>query len=249
MNILERTLTSNEVAEMVGKEHSKLIRDIRTYVGYLNEAKIGSVDFFIESTYRDAKGEERPNYLLTKQGCEMVSNKLTGAKGVQFTAKYVSRFNQMEKHINQQLDTSALSPELQMFQGIFQAVANQELATKKLESKVDNISEIVGVNSTNWREDSNRLINKIVRIQGNTGQVHQEVRSMIFLEVDKRAGVSLQTRLTNKRRRMADEGASKSRRDKLTKVDVIADDKKMIEIYVAVVKEYAIKYNVWNNDF
>ena len=42
MNILERTLTSNEVAEMVGKEHSKLIRDIRTYVGYLNEAKIGS---------------------------------------------------------------------------------------------------------------------------------------------------------------------------------------------------------------
>lgn len=249
MNILERTLTSNEVAGMVGKEHSKLIRDIRTYVDYLAEAKIGSGDFFIESTYKDANNQERPNYLLTKQGCEMVSNKLTGAKGVQFTAKYVSRFNQMEKHINQQLDTSNLSPELQMFQGIFQAVANQELATKKLESKVDNISEIVGVNSTNWREDSNRLINKIVRIQGNTGQVHQEVRSMIFLEVDKRAGVSLQTRLTNKRRRMADEGTSKSRRDKLTKVDVIGDDKKMIEIYVAVVKEYAIKYNVWNNDF
>lgn len=146
-------------------------------------------------------------------------------------------------------DTSRLSPELQMFQGIFQAVANQELATKKLESKIDNISEIVGVNSTNWREDSNRLINKIVRLQGNTGQAHQEVRSTVFLEVDKRAGVSLQTRLTNKRRRMADEGASKSRRDKLTKVDVIADDKKLIEIYVAVVKEYAIKYNVWNNDF
>lgn len=249
MNILERTLTSNEVAGMVGKEHSKLIRDIRTYVDYLAEAKIGSGDFFIESTYKDANNQERPNYLLTKQGCEMVSNKLTGAKGVQFTAKYVSRFNQMEKHINQQLDTSNLSPELQMFQGIFQAVANQELATKKLESKIDNISEIVGVNSTNWREDSNRLINKIVRLQGNTGQAHQEVRSMVFLEVDKRAGVSLQTRLTNKRRRMADEGASKSRRDKLTKVDVIADDKKLIEIYAAVVKEYAIKYNVWNNDF
>ena len=249
MNILERTLTSNEVAGMVGKEHSKLIRDIRTYVDYLAEAKIGSGDFFIESTYKDANNQERPNYLLTKQGCEMVSNKLTGAKGVQFTAKYVSRFNQMEKHINQQLDTSNLSPELQMFQGIFQAVANQELATKKLESKIDNISEIVGVNSTNWREDSNRLINKIVRLQGNTGQAHQEVRSMVFLEVDKRAGVSLQTRWTNKRRRMADEGASKSRRDKLTKVDVIADDKKLIEIYAAVVKEYAIKYNVWNNDF
>lgn len=101
MNNLTQTLTSNEVADMIGKEHSKLIRDIRTYIGYLNEAKIGSVDFFIESTYQDSKNETRPNYLLTKQGCEMVSNKLTGAKGVQFTAKYVSRFNQMEEHIKQ----------------------------------------------------------------------------------------------------------------------------------------------------
>ena len=101
MQTIERTITSNEVAEMVGKEHSKLIRDIRTYVGYLAEAKIGSGDFFIESSYSDSNKQNRPNYLLTKQGCEMVSNKLTGAKGVQFTAKYVSRFNKMENHIKQ----------------------------------------------------------------------------------------------------------------------------------------------------
>lgn len=106
MKSLEKTLTSNEVAKMVDKEHSKLMRDIRTYIGYLNEANLGSVEFFIESTYKDVKGENRPNYLLTKQGCEMVSNKLTGAKGVQFTAKYVSRFNEMENHIKQQLPTT-----------------------------------------------------------------------------------------------------------------------------------------------
>lgn len=101
MQTIERTITSNEVAEMLGKEHGKLIRDIRTYIGYLAEAKIGSGDFFIESTYSDSNKQERPNYLLTKQGCEMVSNKTTGAKGVQFTARYVSRFNQMENHIKQ----------------------------------------------------------------------------------------------------------------------------------------------------
>ena len=44
---------------------------------------------------------------------------------------------------------------------------------------------------------------------------------------------------------MADEGASKSKRDGLTKVDVISDDKKLVEIYVAVVKEFAIKYGVY----
>jgi hypothetical protein len=41
---------------------------------------------------------------------------------------------------------------------------------------------------------------------------------------------------------MAGEGVCKSRRDKLNKMDVIADDKKLIEIYIAVVKEMSIKY-------
>ncbi|MGM0124611.1 hypothetical protein IGI37_001989 [Enterococcus sp. AZ194] len=103
MNELDRTLTSNEVAEMIGTSNGELMKSIRIYIGYLAEGEIPSGDFFIESTYKDSNNQDRPNYLLTKQGCEMVSNKLTGAKGVQFTAKYVSRFNQMENHIKQQV--------------------------------------------------------------------------------------------------------------------------------------------------
>lgn len=45
------TVDSRQVAEAVDKEHGKLLRDIRVYCGYLNEAKIDLVDFFIESTY------------------------------------------------------------------------------------------------------------------------------------------------------------------------------------------------------
>lgn len=33
-----------------------------------NEAKIGLVNFFRESTYQDAKGESRPCYQVTKKG-------------------------------------------------------------------------------------------------------------------------------------------------------------------------------------
>lgn len=42
---------------------------------------------------------------------------------------------------------------------------------------------------------------------------------------------------------MADEGVCKSKRNKLMKVDIISEDKKLIEIYVAIVKEMAIKYD------
>jgi anti-repressor protein len=43
---------------------------------------------------------------------------------------------------------------------------------------------------------------------------------------------------------MADEGVCKSKRDKLTYVDIIAEDKVLIELYVAIIKEMAIKYGV-----
>jgi hypothetical protein len=75
-------------------------------------------------------------------------------------------------------------------------------------------------------------------------EAHQTVRHDIYKEVERRGGFNLETRLTNKRRRMADEGVNKSKRDKLSKLDVIADDKRLIEIYVAVVKEFAIKYGI-----
>lgn len=90
---------SREVAKIVGKEHKTLMRDIRTYINYLNESKIVPVDFFIESNYTDIKGEIRPCYLITKKGCEMVANKMTGAKGVTFTALYVNVFNEMENKL------------------------------------------------------------------------------------------------------------------------------------------------------
>lgn len=96
MEKIEQTLTSMEVAEMVEKEHNKLLRDIRSYSKQLDEAKIGQSDFFTESTYVNARGKEYPCYLVTKKGCEFIAHKLTGVKGTAFTARYINRFHEME---------------------------------------------------------------------------------------------------------------------------------------------------------
>lgn len=103
---ITETVTSMEVAQMVNKEHSKLIRDIRRYCKQINEANIGLVDeckispvnFFIETTYLDSKGEERPCFNVTRKGCEFIANKLTGQKGTEFTARYVNRFHELEEN-------------------------------------------------------------------------------------------------------------------------------------------------------
>lgn len=97
---------SRQVAEMIGKDHAMLMRSIRNYEEILATAKLQAPDFFIKSSYLDNQGKLRPCYKLTRKGCDMVANKLTGAKGVLFTAEYVTRFEEMEK----QLQTQQLLP-------------------------------------------------------------------------------------------------------------------------------------------
>lgn len=43
---IESTLDSREVAEMVGKRHTDLIRDVHRYIKQFNESNLASVDFF-----------------------------------------------------------------------------------------------------------------------------------------------------------------------------------------------------------
>ena len=93
---------SREVAEMIGKEHKNLLRDIAGYITTMKKStklKIEPSDFFVESTYKDSTGRTLPCYLITKKGCEFVANKLTGEKGVIFTAAYVNAFHAMEDRL------------------------------------------------------------------------------------------------------------------------------------------------------
>ena len=101
MKQLEQRLDSREVAEMVGKEHKNIIRDIRGYVKELGELKIEPTDFFTESEYTDKSNRKKPCYLVSKKGCEFIAHKLTGVKGTEFTAKYINRFHDMEEVIQE----------------------------------------------------------------------------------------------------------------------------------------------------
>lgn len=97
--LLQKSLTSIEVAEMVDKDHKELLRDIRRYSDQLGGSNIALTDFFTESTYQSDQNKILPCYMVTKKGCEFIANKLTGVKGAIFTAKYINRFHDMEEII------------------------------------------------------------------------------------------------------------------------------------------------------
>ena len=144
-----------------------------------------------------------------------------------------------------------LSPQLQVLiqmetrqKQIEARQAEQATALAGLEQKLQNTCEVIALDKTAWRKDSEHLINKIAWATGEGYGGIRLVYEEIYRSIESRAGVSLNTRLTNKRNRMAGEGVCKSKRDKLTRIDIIAEDKKLIEIYVAIVKELAVKYSV-----
>jgi len=93
---------SRDIAEMIEKRHDHLLRDIKGYIEVIEKTtvpKIGVSDFFLDSSYQDSTGRTLPCYLITKKGCDMVANKMTGEKGILFTATYVTRFEEMEKSL------------------------------------------------------------------------------------------------------------------------------------------------------
>ena len=99
-------IDSREVARMVEKEHSNLLKDIRRYIAQMGKVKIDFSEFFIESSY-SAEGQSRsyPCYLVTEKGCEFIAHKMTSEKGTAFTVAYIDRFHEMKGALEGESDS------------------------------------------------------------------------------------------------------------------------------------------------
>ena len=106
-----KTIPSYEVAEMMSKKHFEVLRMLEGYekpkvigiIPVLTNSSSTVSDYFIESSYKDKSGKTNKCYECTKMGCELLANKMTGEKGILFTARYVKKFNEMEQAIEQQV--------------------------------------------------------------------------------------------------------------------------------------------------
>jgi anti-repressor protein len=140
--------------------------------------------------------------------------------------------------------------QMQIVAAIAQAAADQEKQIQQISAtqtkqaeELQGMRDVISLDTTSWRTDTKNLLVKMAIKAGDVTQV-KEFRSESYKLLDARMAVSIQVRLTNKRRRMADEGVCKSSRDNLNVLDVIAEDKKLIEGYVAIIKEMSIRVGV-----
>ena len=150
-------LDSREVAEMLGKSHSAVLKDIqgsndRKTVGIIPTLLKSNFDlskYFIKSSYKDQSGKSNKCYLCTKMGCELLGNKQQGEKGILFTAKYVERFNEMEIQLKE-LQTPKLP---QTYLEALKALVKSEEEKQQVEKELEETKEEL--------EDKNSFIGKI----------------------------------------------------------------------------------------
>lgn len=195
----------------------------------------------------NVEGNVVKDYKLTAHFAKKLSVKGNSEKAEQAREYFAT----VEERVKQKaIDLTQLSPELQMFNKIFQSVAEQQLEQKRqakkiaeVENRVDSIREVVSLDTTSWRDDTGKILKKIGTSLGG-GQAYSQVRNESYELLEKRMHVDLNRRLINRKRVMAEDGISKSKREKLTYVDIIADDVKLIEGYTAIVKEMAIHYGL-----
>lgn len=230
----EVTMTSKELAEITGRRHDHVIRDIRDEISKIDE---DVSPLFGETYYRDKQNREQPCYVLTKEGVMVLALRYDANARI----KVVRKLNELERRNSSQIDVSNLSPELQMFNSIFKSLAQVELSNREVKQEIQDMRDVISLDSRSWRTDGHALIIKSAQKLGGNQYIEQLTKEVYKL-IDARFGVNLNQRLTNKRRRMAEEGVCKSKRDKLNKMDIIAEDKKLIEGYIAITKELAIKY-------
>lgn len=178
----QNVIESRMVAEMIVMQHKELLRKIKGYDEILTSAKLRSLDFFIPNTYIDSKGEERPCYLLTKQGCEMVANKLTGEKGVIFTAQYVEAFNKMEQKV------SIPQNPMQALELMFKAHKQTDAKVEELDNELQSFKKdipLLPVECDDVQKAVRQLGTKILGGHGSPAYCDDSIRQKVYSDIGK----------------------------------------------------------------
>ena len=145
---------------------------------------------------------EYKDYAITIDMAKELSMVENNNKGSQ-ARKYFIKCEKAFKENVQALNTSELSPELQMFGNLYKAIANQELEQKKLKADIEDnkkalqgIRDIVALTPNAWRKDTASLISKIAMKLGGFEHI-KNVREESYKILNETYRVNIKQRLLN----------------------------------------------------
>ena len=183
--------------------------------------------------------------LITESGYLMLVKSLTDDLAWTVQRELVNNYFRVNQNKPASIE-DILITQLQEMKSLRLQVEKANTKAEETKQEVQSMRDVITLNPNAWRKDTSALVNKMALTMGGYDHI-KAIREESYKFLNERFGVDVHTRMTNKRRRMADEGVCKSKRDRLTVLDVIQDDKKLIEGYVAIIKmkkNHCLSWNV-----
>lgn len=126
------TVSSLQVAEIFGKRHDHVLRDIQQVLTQVPEIFIKPNFGVVEYPVRRGFGTEMVKaYLLSKDGFTLLTMGYTGEKAMKFKVAYINRFNEMEARLAQRVPDDPTSLGLPDFRNPVEAAKAWALAIEE----------------------------------------------------------------------------------------------------------------------
>ena len=190
-------------------------------------------------------GKEGNIYLLSQRGYVKLVAMMSNSNEKKWEVMNYLIDDYFSMKAKQKSDFEDLSPELQMSYNLLRAMEKQEKRTRKLEEDVSQIKDVMlsKSNTKNWRKTCKDTLVKTAYNMGGVSEYLGDLYTLSYTWLEERLHISLDKRLRNARKRMIKQGATKTEAEKLTALDIIENDKKLIEPYIQIVKEIGVKYS------
>ncbi len=122
----------------------------------------------------------------------------------------------------------------------------QEISTQIMqnEKKLERLRATFSASRFDWKAECDRIMRAVSVKKYNNPDRFWEVQREAYKLLEGRAGCRLQKRLENLRIRMFWDRVPNEEIDKMTKLDIIAADKRLTDIFISIIREMAVKYDV-----
>lgn len=228
----QMVVSSKDIAEHFEKEHKNVIQSVENLVAENSAAK----SMFFKATF-DNRGKQYPMYLMNRDGFSLLVMGFTGKSALEWKIKYIEAFNKME----QQLRSKPLTPAEQLLENA-KIMVEHERRISLVEKKYDCIGNSIyelskpTPSGDTWQADT---LHQIRQLCAENNLNYQQFITDLYKELEESAGVNLETRQKRKRERLELQGAKYAERQAVSKLSIIAEDRKLREILSGIVQNHA----------
>nr|DAJ98261.1 MAG TPA: repressor domain protein [Caudoviricetes sp.] len=138
-------------------------------------------------------------------------------------------------------DLSELSPELRCLIRLEQQQKQQAQELVRLNQKLDQLQGTRALGEGGWRRESARIIARIAQARGGA-QYGPNVYQAAYTLLEEREHCSLTARLEALRSKQRQQGMSKTRAGRLTKMDAVAASPESVEHWLKILHEMEARY-------